>query len=130
MHESRVHLLVQALVTRQLGYLERVEGVRKRGRRRVREPGRLDHPLRVPVNPGSVAALEVGARQAVLGVFRVEEEGQPLDLRAEPTLEPLGPREADVAERSGVVAPDRDGQRLHVNQATGGTIRFGNPSQL
>jgi hypothetical protein len=53
----------------------------------------------------------------------MEEERQPLDLRAEPALEPLGPREADVAERSGVVAPDRDGQRVHTNQATGGTIR-------
>jgi hypothetical protein len=99
---------VQALVTRQLGDLERMERVRERGRRRVGQPGRFDDPLRVPVDPGPVATLEIGPLQALLRVLGMEEEGQPLDLRAEPALEPLGPRKADVAEGSGVVAPDRD----------------------
>jgi len=48
----------------------------------------------------------------------VQEEGKPLDLCAEPALEPLGPREADVAERSGVVAPDRDRKVAHEGQAS------------
>jgi len=95
-----------------------VKRVRERGRRRVREPGGLDHPLRVAVDPGPVAALEVGSRQAVLRILGMEEERQPLDLRAEPALEPLGPRKADVAERSGVVAPDGDREVVHGSQAT------------
>jgi hypothetical protein len=44
----------------------------------------------------------------------MEVEGEPLDGRAEPALEPLGPLEADVAKRSDVVAPDRDGKLVHV----------------
>ena len=48
----------------------------------------------------------------------MEEEGKPVDLRTEPALEPLGPGEADVAERSGVVAPDRDRKVAHEAQAS------------
>lgn len=44
----------------------------------------------------------------------MEIEGEPLDVRAEPALQPLGPLEADVAKRSDVVAPDRDGKPVHV----------------
>jgi len=66
------------------------------------------------VDAWPVAALEVGPLQALLRVLGMEEERQPLDLRAEPALEPLGPREADVAERSGVVAPDGDREVVHL----------------
>ncbi len=38
----------------------------------------------------------------------MEDEGPPLDLRAEPALQPRRPLEADVAEGSYVVAPDGD----------------------
>jgi micrococcal nuclease len=38
----------------------------------------------------------------------MEVEGKPFDGRAEPAREPVGPLEADVAERSYVVAPDED----------------------
>jgi hypothetical protein len=64
------------------------------------------------VDARPVAALQVGAADALLRVLRVEEERKPVDPRAVPALQPLGPREADVAERSRVVAPDRDGERF------------------
>jgi micrococcal nuclease len=38
----------------------------------------------------------------------MEAEGKPVDRHAEPARKPLGPLEADVAERSYVVAPDED----------------------
>jgi hypothetical protein len=44
----------------------------------------------------------------------MEIEGKPLDAGAEPALQPLGPLEADEAEGSDVVAPDRDCELAHV----------------
>jgi len=108
-----VHRLVETAVPRELGHLERVAGVREGIRWVEREPGGLDDLLRVPVDAGPVALLERGARNPFGRVLRVEIEREPLDLGAEPALQPLGPREADVAEGSGVVAPDEDRELVH-----------------
>ena len=61
----------------------------------------------------AVAGVELGARDPLRRVLRVEVEGEPFDRGAEPALEPLGPLVADVAIRSDVVAPDRDGVLGH-----------------
>jgi hypothetical protein len=65
------------------------------------------------VEAGAVAALEVLAGDALRRILRMEVERQPLDASAEPALEPVGPFEADVAERSYVVAPDGDARLGH-----------------
>ena len=46
-------------------------------------------------------------------------ERQPVHDGAEPALQPLGPLEADVAERSNVVAPDRDRVLRHGDSLPG-----------
>jgi hypothetical protein len=112
-HEPVVHGVVQTVLAGKLGDEQRVESVREPRRWVKRQPCRLDHLLRVLVDARPVAALEVGARHTLVRVLRVQEERQPVDLRAEPAREPLGPREADVAERSGEIAPNRDGQHVH-----------------
>ncbi len=61
-----------------------------------------------PVYPASVALEQSLSRQTFLRVLRMEIEGEPRDLRAEPALEPVGRRLADAAERSDVVGPDED----------------------
>jgi hypothetical protein len=61
---------------------------------------------------GAVAPLELLARDALRRVLGMEVEGSPLDLGAEPVLEPRRPLQADVAERSYVVAPDDDLRRF------------------
>jgi hypothetical protein len=79
----------------------------------VRQPSgveQLEQPL---VEPGPVAALEVLALDPLRRVLGMQVEREPLDLRAEPALQPLGPLEADVAERSYVVAPDGDARLGH-----------------
>jgi hypothetical protein len=45
----------------------------------------------------------------------MEVEREPLDGGVEPTLEPVGPLEADVAERSYVIAPDEDDVLAHAS---------------
>jgi hypothetical protein len=84
----------------------------------------------VVVDARPVTSLQVGSRQAFLGVLGVKEEGKPFDLRAEPALQPLGPGEADVAERSGVVAPDGDGQRVHGSRLREGRTESRSPGFL
>jgi hypothetical protein len=54
----------------------------------------------------AVALSKDGSRDSLRRIFRMEIERQPLDVRAEPALQPVGPLEADEAERSDVVAPD------------------------
>jgi len=61
----------------------------------------------------AVAGVQLGAGDAFAGILRVEVEGEPLDRGAEPAPQPLGPLVADVAVRSDVVAPDRDGVLGH-----------------
>ena len=56
----------------------------------------------------SVAREQLLSRQTLLRVLRVQVEGEPRDLSAEPALEPVGRRLADAAERSDVVGPDED----------------------
>ena len=104
-----MHRFVQAAVAGELGDLERVQRVRKLRGGGERQPCGFDQAPRVVVDAGAVAPLQVRPRQSLGRILGMEEEGKPVDLRAEPALEPLGPREADVAERSGVVAPDRNG---------------------
>jgi len=67
----------------------------------------------------AVPGLEFGARDSFRRIFGMEVEGKPVDRGAEPALEPLGPLEADVAERSNVVAPDRDRMLRHGDSLPG-----------
>jgi hypothetical protein len=55
-----------------------------------------------------VAALEVLSPDALGRILGMQIKWSPFDSRAEPALKPRDPLEADVAERSYVVAPDRD----------------------
>jgi hypothetical protein len=56
----------------------------------------------------AVAPVELGSRDALGRVLRVEVEGQPVDLSAEPALEPLSRALAEATEGSDVVRPDDD----------------------
>jgi hypothetical protein len=56
----------------------------------------------------AVAPVELRSRDAFRRVLGVEVEGQPVDLGAEPALEPLGRALAESAEGSDVVRPDDD----------------------
>lgn len=56
----------------------------------------------------AVAAVELFPRDAVRRVLGVKVEGQPVDLGAVPTLEPLSRALAEAAEGSDVVRPDDD----------------------
>ena len=72
----------------------------------VRQSRLREHRIAPVGEPAAIAALELGARDSLGRVLRVQVEGSPLDPRAEPALQPRRPLEADVAERSDVVAPD------------------------
>ena len=112
-HESGVNRLVQAGVPRELGQLERAMGVRDDVRGRVvRVPAGLDHGLHLRTVLVAVACVQLGPCDALGRVFGVEVERKPFDRGAEPALEPRRPFEADVAERSDVVAPDVTTWRL------------------
>ena len=56
----------------------------------------------------AVATVELCPGNALRRVLGVEIEGEPLDLGAEPALEPLGRPLAEAAEGSDVVRPDDD----------------------
>ena len=56
----------------------------------------------------AVAPVELCSGNSFRRVLGVEVEGQPVDLGAEPALEPLGRALAESAERSDVVRPDDD----------------------
>jgi hypothetical protein len=56
----------------------------------------------------AVAAVELCPRNALRRVLGVEIEGQPVDLGAEPALEPLSRPLAEATEGSDVVRPDDD----------------------
>jgi hypothetical protein len=62
----------------------------------------------VTVGVRRIASLVLGARDAPGRILGVKVEREPLDLGAEPALQPLGPRKADAAEGSDVVAPDEE----------------------
>jgi hypothetical protein len=66
----------------------------------------LEHLISPLREPAAVAALELGTRNSLGRVLRVQVEGPPFDPRAELALQPRRPLETDVAERSDVVAPD------------------------
>jgi hypothetical protein len=112
-HEPLVHLRMQPLVARQLSHLERFARVRDDVRRSVDEPGCFDRRLRAVVKVRAIALYEASTRDALRRVFRMQIEGKPLDLSAEPALQPVGPLEADEAERSDVVAPNRGRKVAH-----------------
>jgi hypothetical protein len=104
-----VHRLVEAAIARELGHLQGFARVRDDVRRRVVGPARLlDELPNALVEVRAVAGVQLGPRNALRRIFGMEIEGKPFDRGAEPALQPLGPLEADVAERSGVVAPDED----------------------
>jgi pimeloyl-ACP methyl ester carboxylesterase/class 3 adenylate cyclase len=74
----------------------------------MRQPRLFEHRPPAIGQSRAEPALELSPRDALGRVLGMQVEGSPLDLRAEPTLEPRRPFEADVAEGSYVVAPDRD----------------------
>jgi hypothetical protein len=113
-----VHRLVQTLVTCKLGHLQGLARVRDHRGRVVREPCGLDGRARVLVDPGAVPLGELRPRDAFRRVLGMQVERKPLDAGAEPALQPVGPLQADEAERSDVVAPDgyRKSRHFHSHQ--------------
>jgi hypothetical protein len=100
---------VLALRSCQLGQAESRAGVRHYlGRRIVEEALALERRLEAVVEALAVAPVELGSRDALRRVLGVEIEGQPVDLGAEPALEPLSRALAEAAEGSDVVRPDGD----------------------
>ena len=101
--------LVEPSLARELGDAQRSHRVRDDvGVRAVDEAVRLEHPSHAVDARLAVALEQSLSRQAFLRVLRMQIEGEPRDLRAEPALEPVGRRLADAAERSDVVGPDED----------------------
>ena len=108
-HQPVVHLLVQAAVAGELGHPESVAAVRDDvRRRRVGEPARRELRLQPVVEGPAVASVELGPRDALARVLRVQVEREEGDGGAEPALEPPGRALAEAAERSDVVRPDED----------------------
>jgi hypothetical protein len=118
---------VQTFVTGELRHLERLARVGNHGRRVIAEARGLDRRARVFMDPGAVPLRQPLARNALRRILRVEVEGQPLDAGAEPALQPIGPLEADEAERSDVVAPDGYGEFVHGYQRVLLVSRHGKP---
>ena len=56
----------------------------------------------------AVPPQKIGTRNALRRVLRVKIERQPLDVGAEPALEPLGRLLADATEWSDVFRPDQN----------------------
>ncbi len=109
LHEPLVRRGVLGLRSCQLGHAERCPRIRHHvGRRVVAESLPLERRLEALVEAIAVAAVELSPRNALRWVLGVEIEGEPLDLGAEPTLEPLSRALAEAAERSDVVRPDDD----------------------
>ncbi len=65
----------------------------------------FDDPASVVEEARPVATLERRPGHALGRVFRMQVEGEPLQLGAVPALQPRRPFEGDVAERSYVVGP-------------------------
>jgi hypothetical protein len=77
----------------------------------MRQPGLLEHGASTIGQSGSVATLQLGPGNSFGRVLGMQIKWPPLDLRAEPALEPRRPLKADVAEGSYVVAPHDDAGR-------------------
>ena len=108
-HEPVVRGGVLVARSRQLGEAERRARVRHHlGRRIVEEPLPFERRFEALVEALTVAPVELGSRDALGRVLRVEVEGQPVDLSAEPALEPLSRALAEATEGSDVVRPDDD----------------------
>jgi hypothetical protein len=100
---------VLVLRSSELGQAESRARVRHHlGRRVVEKSLPLECRLEALVEALAVAPVEVGPRNALRRVLGVEVEGEPVDLGAEPTLEPLSRALAEAAEGSDVVRPDDD----------------------
>src|SRR6185503_7189601 len=85
---------------------------------RDREAVGGEHALEALDPRAAEARLELRARDPLGRVLRVQVEGPPVDAGAVPALQPRGPLEADVAERSYVVAPDAEDRFAHAHQCT------------
>ena len=92
-----------------LGQAERRTRVRHHlGRRVVAESLPLERRFEASVETLAVAPVELCPGNALGRVLRVQVEGKPVDLGAEPALEPLGRALAEATEGSDVVRPDDD----------------------
>ena len=119
-HEQVVRGAVLALRSCQLGQAEGRMRVRNDVRRRVvDELLPLECQLEVSVEGLPVPPDEVRARDPLRWVLGVQVEGQPLDLGAEPALEPLGRALTDAAEGSDVIRPDQDLVHCHMARLAG-----------
>ena len=83
----------------------------------------------------AVAPVELCPGNALGRVLRVQVEGKPVDLGAEPALEPLGRALAEATEGSDVVRPDDDlvlghEARLAAQSALAGVARAVAPGAL
>jgi hypothetical protein len=109
LHQPVVRGGVPAPRSCQLGQAESRARVRHHlGRRVVEETLPLERRLEALVEALAVAPVELGSRNALGRVLGVEVEGQPVNLSAEPALDPLSRALAEAAEGSDVVRPDDD----------------------
>jgi hypothetical protein len=109
LHEPVVRRGVLVLRPCQLGQAESRARVRHHlGRWVVEELLPLERRFEALVEALAVAPVELSSRDALGRVLGVEIEGQPVDMGAEPALEPLSRALAESAERSDVVRPDDD----------------------
>jgi hypothetical protein len=78
----------------------------------VRETRLIEHRTEALRHTLAVPPLDLGPGDAFGGILGVELEWPPIDFGAELALKPRRAFQADVAERSYVVAPHEDPRRL------------------
>lgn len=122
--EAPVDGVVEAAVTSELGEGKSVQRVWDARRRLVREARALDRPSGHLVRVETESADVVGAKDTLARKLWMQEVRAPFDLCAVPAREPVGPLQADVAKRSGVVAPDPDSAVGHDPCLPGGAMGY------
>ena len=99
---------MDAALARELAHVQGCARVRDAPARGMWKPRLVEHPGLPGPQITPIARLELLDRDALGRIFRVQIEGQPLDLGAVPTLQPRRAFGRDVAKRSYVVGPKTD----------------------
>jgi hypothetical protein len=105
---------LEVALARKLAQAQRAHRVRDNpGGRVVGEPGRGERSFQTVVVALPVAGVELGSRDPLRRVLRVEVEREPGYMGAEPVREPLSRWLAEPAKRSDVVRPDQNIKAAH-----------------